>query len=106
MPGGSYDWVIVNGTAKMEKMSASAVKCANLVLIPIQSYPLDIWACDFLVDMIGTALVPRNLAIGVDVEAGVPVVVGYGVIEYLQLDWWRYSMGCHAYDANCICRHH
>jgi len=49
-----YDWVIVDGAAKLEKMSASAVKCAHLVLIPIQPSPLDIWACDSLVDMIRT----------------------------------------------------
>ena len=42
----SYDWVIIDGAAKLEKMSASAVKVSDLVLIPIQPSPLDVWACD------------------------------------------------------------
>lgn len=50
--GQSYDWVIVDGAAKLEKMIASAVKTADLILIPVQPSPLDIWACDSLVEMI------------------------------------------------------
>jgi chromosome partitioning protein len=50
----SYDWVIIDGAAKLEKMSASAVKVSDLVLIPIQPSPLDVWACDSLVDIIQT----------------------------------------------------
>ncbi len=50
--GENYGWVIVDGAAKLEKMIASAVKAADLVLIPVQPSPLDIWACDSLVDMI------------------------------------------------------
>lgn len=48
----SYDWVVIDGAAKLEKMSVSAVKAADLVLIPVQPSPLDIWACDTLVEMI------------------------------------------------------
>ena len=47
-----YGWVLVDGAAKLEKMVASAVKVADLVLIPVQPSPLDIWACDSLVEMI------------------------------------------------------
>jgi chromosome partitioning protein len=47
-----YSWVIIDGAAKLEKMSANAVKAADLVLIPVQPSPLDIWACDTLVEMI------------------------------------------------------
>jgi chromosome partitioning protein len=44
--------VILDGAAKLEKMIAAAVKCADLVLIPIQPSPLDLWACAPLVEMI------------------------------------------------------
>lgn len=47
-----YEWVIIDGAAKLEKMIASAVKAADLVVIPVQPSPLDIWACDSLVDII------------------------------------------------------
>jgi chromosome partitioning protein len=50
--GDSYGWVLIDGAAKLEKMIASAVKAADLVLIPVQPSPLDIWACDSLVEMI------------------------------------------------------
>ena len=47
-----YDWVVIDGAAKLEKMIASAVKVAELVLIPVQPSPLDLWACASLVEMI------------------------------------------------------
>lgn len=50
--GESYGWVLIDGAAKLEKMIASAVKSADLILIPVQPSPLDIWACDSLVEMI------------------------------------------------------
>jgi chromosome partitioning protein len=50
--GAPYQWVFIDGAAKLEKMIAAAVKAADLVLIPIEPSPLDIWACDPLVEMI------------------------------------------------------
>jgi len=50
--GVDYEWVVVDGAAKLEKMVASAVRAADLVLIPVQPSPLDIWACESLVEMI------------------------------------------------------
>lgn len=47
-----YDWLVIDGAAKLEKMIASAVKVSELVLIPVQPSPLDIWACASLVEMI------------------------------------------------------
>ncbi len=54
LPGLSapYRWVILDGAAKLEKIIAAAVKCADLVLIPLQPSPLDLWACAPLVEMI------------------------------------------------------
>lgn len=48
------DWVFIDGAAKLEQMIASALKAADLVLIPIQPSPLDIWACSDLVDLVNT----------------------------------------------------
>jgi chromosome partitioning protein len=47
-----YDFVVIDGAPQIAKMSAAAVKAANLVLIPVQPSPYDIWACADLVDII------------------------------------------------------
>jgi len=50
--GDDYAWIVIDGAAKLEKMMASAIKAADLVLIPVQPSPLDLWACAPLVDVI------------------------------------------------------
>lgn len=47
-----YDVAIIDGAPQIAKMSAAAVKAADLVLIPVQPSPYDIWACADLVDVI------------------------------------------------------
>ena len=47
-----YDFVVIDGAPQIAKMSAAAVKAADLVLIPVQPSPYDIWACADLVDII------------------------------------------------------
>lgn len=47
-----YDWIIIDGAPQIAKLSAAAVKAADLVLIPVQPSPYDIWACADLVDII------------------------------------------------------
>lgn len=49
-----YDWVIIDGAAKQEKANAGPIKSADLVIIPIQPSPLDLWACSDLVESIKT----------------------------------------------------
>ena len=51
---GGYDWLIIDGSAKLESMIAVTVKCADVVLIPVQPSPYDIWATEDLVDLIKT----------------------------------------------------
>ncbi|MEJ1296737.1 MAG: ParA family partition ATPase [Candidatus Sedimenticola sp. (ex Thyasira tokunagai)] len=47
-----FDWVVIDGAAKLEEMSAHAVSTAHLVIIPVQPSPLDLWACESLVSQI------------------------------------------------------
>lgn len=49
---GSYDYVVIDGAAKLENMIASAIKVSDFVLIPVQPSPYDIWATSDLVDFI------------------------------------------------------
>ncbi|MFA0079038.1 ParA family partition ATPase [Vibrio artabrorum] len=47
-----YDWIVIDGAAKLEEMAAHAVSIAELIIIPVQPSPLDIWACESLVSQI------------------------------------------------------
>lgn len=48
----SYDYVIIDGAAKLEDMIAAAIKVSDFVLIPIQPSPYDLWAVSDLVEFI------------------------------------------------------
>ena len=49
-----YDFVIIDGAPQIAKLAAAAVKAADVVLIPVQPSPYDIWAAADLVDLIKT----------------------------------------------------
>ncbi|KNG91799.1 ParA family partition ATPase [Pseudaestuariivita atlantica] len=48
----NYDYVVINGAAKLEDMIAAAIKVSDFILIPVQPAPYDIWAASDLVDFI------------------------------------------------------
>lgn len=39
-----YDWIIIDGPPGITKTTADAVRVADVVLIPVQPSPLDVWA--------------------------------------------------------------
>ena len=47
-----YDVVIIDGAAKLEGMIAAVIKVSDMILIPVQPSPYDIWATSDLVDLI------------------------------------------------------
>ena len=47
-----YDFVVIDGAPQIAKLSAAAVKAADLILIPVQPSPYDIWAASDLVELI------------------------------------------------------
>ncbi|MFB0924382.1 MAG: ParA family partition ATPase [Vicingaceae bacterium] len=49
---GQFDWVIVDGAPQLTDMAISSIKCADLIIIPVQPSPYDIWASADLVDII------------------------------------------------------
>lgn len=49
---GGYDFVIIDGAPQIAKLAAAAVKSADVVLIPVQPSPYDIWAAADLVEVI------------------------------------------------------
>ncbi|HAO32831.1 MAG TPA: peptide transporter [Candidatus Competibacteraceae bacterium] len=50
--GDAFDLVIVDGAAKLHQMTASALKVADTVLIPVQTSSPDIWSAMDLVEVI------------------------------------------------------
>tara|TARA_R110002167_G_scaffold220096_1_gene424652 strand:- start:227 stop:850 length:624 start_codon:yes stop_codon:yes gene_type:complete len=49
---GNYDWVIIDGAPQIAKLAAAAIKAADIVLVPVQPSPYDIWATSDLVELI------------------------------------------------------
>lgn len=47
-----YDVVLIDGSAKTEGLSGAAVKASDLVLIPVQPSPADIWGVSDLVEIV------------------------------------------------------
>ena len=49
---GGYDFVVIDGAPQIAKLAAAAVKVADVVIIPVQPSPYDIWAASDLVDLV------------------------------------------------------
>lgn len=47
-----YDWILIDGAPQLAEMAVSAIKCSDIILIPVQPSPYDIWATEDLVDVI------------------------------------------------------
>ena len=50
-----YDYVLIDGAPRVSDLTRSAILAADLVLIPIQPSPLDIWATHEVVELITEA---------------------------------------------------
>lgn len=48
----NFDWVVIDGAPQLTDMAISAIKCADLIIIPVQPSPYDVWASEDLVDII------------------------------------------------------
>ena len=47
-----YEFIIIDGAAKLEEMTASAIMVADFILIPVKHSAFDIWAVETLVESI------------------------------------------------------
>ncbi|NJS16207.1 MAG: AAA family ATPase [Nostocaceae cyanobacterium CSU_2_110] len=50
-----YDYVIIDGAPRVSELTRSAILASDLILIPIQPSPLDIWAAHSIVELIEEA---------------------------------------------------
>jgi chromosome partitioning protein len=49
---GAFDLVVIDGGAHLQKMHAAIIKAADLVMIPVQPAPVDIWPLETIVELI------------------------------------------------------
>ena len=50
----NQDWLIIDGAPQIAELAVAAIKCADMILIPVQPSPYAVWACEDLVDIIKT----------------------------------------------------
>jgi chromosome partitioning protein len=50
----NQDWLVIDGAPQIAELAVAAIKCADVILIPVQPSPYDVWACEDLVDIIKT----------------------------------------------------
>jgi chromosome partitioning protein len=50
----NYDIIIVDGAPSVDQLAAEAIKLSDIVLIPVQPSPYDIWAVATIVEMVKT----------------------------------------------------
>jgi chromosome partitioning protein len=48
----NYDWVVIDGPPRVSTVAKSAIAASDMVLIPIQPSPYDVWAAKDIVDLI------------------------------------------------------
>ena len=49
-----FAWAVIDGSPRVEELSVASIKVADLILIPVQPSPYDIWAAESLVDLVKT----------------------------------------------------
>lgn len=48
----TYDWIFIDGAPSLSSMAIAAIKCSDVILIPVQPSPYDLWATEDLVSLI------------------------------------------------------
>jgi chromosome partitioning protein len=48
----NYDWVVIDGPPRVSTVAKSAIAASDMVLIPVQPSPYDVWAAKDIVDLI------------------------------------------------------
>lgn len=58
--GASYDAVVIDGPPRANDVARSAILAADLVLIPVQPSPYDVWAAAEIVDLVAESSVYKD----------------------------------------------
>ena len=55
----SYDWTIIDGPPRVNDLARSAIAASDVVLIPVQPSPFDVWAAQDIIDIVGECIVHK-----------------------------------------------
>ena len=58
--GQDYDYVLIDGPPRVTDLTRSAILAADLVLVPVQPSPYDIWAAQEVVELIAEAKIYKD----------------------------------------------
>jgi chromosome partitioning protein len=47
-----YDWTIIDGPPRMDELAKSAIGAADIVLVPVQPSPFDVWAAEDIIKIV------------------------------------------------------
>ena len=53
----NYELVIIDGPPRVEGVARSAIMAADLVLVPVQPSPYDVWAAKEIIDLLNEAMI-------------------------------------------------
>jgi chromosome partitioning protein len=56
----NYDVVVIDGAPRVNELARSAIMASNLILIPVQPSPFDIWSCAEMVELVKEARILRE----------------------------------------------
>jgi chromosome partitioning protein len=54
---GNFDYVIIDGPPRVYNVAQSAIMASDLVLVPVQPSPYDVWAAKEIIDLLNEAAV-------------------------------------------------
>lgn len=57
---GDYDHIIIDGPPRVTDLARSAIMAADLVLIPVQPSPYDVWAAEEVVSLVSEARIYKE----------------------------------------------
>jgi chromosome partitioning protein len=55
-----YDWVVIDGPPRVSTVAKSAIAASDMVVIPVQPSPYDVWAAREIVDLIAEVRVLKE----------------------------------------------
>lgn len=55
-----YDWIFIDGAPSLNNMAMAAIKCSDIILIPIQPSPYDLWATEDLISLVSERIAWSN----------------------------------------------
>ena len=57
--GSGYDWVILDGPPRVNELARSAIAASDMVIIPVQPSPFDVWAAKDIIDIVKEFEIPK-----------------------------------------------